>query len=131
MILGNRRSLMGNMSFLFVVLIPATSRICIGFCRILIVSRDMHCTMAKFFRYFKDFHGPWQLSQENPGFSPLGSQDSHHHDDTHVFPIHSTWLAIENGRGHISLHKALGQENDIWKFAPNSFNGMDQKVLHV
>ena len=47
------------------------------------------------------FIGLWQLSQEEgSGFASLGSaQDSHHHDDMYMLPV-------ENGCGHISLHKA-------------------------
>ena len=88
--------------------------------------RDMHCTMAKFPRHLEDFHGHLTASQENPGFASLGSaQDSHHHDDTFMFPFLSTWLAIENGCKHISLHTA--KTNYIWKFVQTMYSDVGKK----
>ena len=82
------------------------------------ISTEMHCTIAKSPRYLKDFHGRLTTFSGNPRFASLGSaQDLHHHDDTHVFPVFSTWLAIENGCGHISVHKT--KTNSTRKLAQN------------
>ena len=66
---------------------------------------------------FKGFS--WACDQEDPGFASLGSAQDWHHNDKHVFPTLSTWLAIESGCGLISLHTA--KNNYIRQFAKTIF----------
>ena len=57
----------------------------------------MHCGMAKFPRrlHSEDWHGDLTTFSGNPEFASLEyAQDSHHHDDTYVFPVLSLSLSL-------------------------------------
>ena len=95
---------------------------------------DLHCVVVQLPRNTLDFHALLTtFSEKKPGFaSPGSAQDLHHHyhhdhhhhhhhhknnNNNNVFPVLSTWLAIENCCEHISSHMA--KNHYMQKFAQN------------